>query len=160
MTFLSKLPSLLRRTSPIIRSSSSTGQLSLSLSLSATKLEFYAHLFKLSAIKLWANPSNFLFASFIWLYCVLKITLYWICSTSDWARILSPIHSFSMQKLVFKALPIALPPFSEMPQLKISSSTSVWWPPMRFEIAWAPTSPRFEFLNFSSLNVELYSFRI
>ena len=73
---------------------------------------------------------------------------------------LSPILSFSMQKLVFKAFPISLPPFSSIEQLKTSSSTSDMFSLINSAIALAPTSPKTLFLNLMILSELFFYFSI
>lgn len=76
------------------------------------------------------------------------MTLCWIYSTSFFLRMLSPMLNFSMQKLVLRALPMAVPPCSLIPQLKISSSIRVWCLWIKLAMALEPSSPMLEFLKY------------
>ena len=63
----------------------------------------------------------------------------------------SPMLSFSIQKLVLRASPMAFPPFSVMLQLKTSNSTMDWFARISEATANAPSSPILEFLKYSFL---------
>jgi hypothetical protein len=65
----------------------------------------------------------------------------------------SPIESFSMQKLVRRASPMAAPPFSEIPQLKISNSTMDLLFLIKEATAKAPSSPILELRTLDGIHL-------
>ena len=130
-----------KMTLAIRSSSSSLGARSLCSSLASTNWLSLAHYFKLSAINSCAKPSNFLLESRIWLYCVLKITLYWIWLTSSFCSLLSPMLNFSIQKLVLSAFPIEFPPSLVIEHPKTSSSCNVVLLSISLAMALDPRSP-------------------